>query len=128
MNLKGSCLDCAYMMMMKFITPEGLQPRGQLTNITYSSLTNSMNAFEPLRYTCPCGVSCTLKYMIIDECYRYCCSISQGLFLKCLASLIQRPKPYYCVYRVLWFVKRMRCKERGSALYEPILLFCRGPF
>ena len=112
------------MMMMKFITPGGLWLRGQLTNITCSSLTNSMNAFEPLRYICPCGVSCALKYMIIDDCRSCCCSASQGLFLECLASLIQRPKPYHCVYGVLWFVKKMRCKERGGALYEPILLCC----
>ena len=64
--------------MKKFITPGGLWPRGQLTNITYSSLTNSMNAFKPLRYTCPCGVSCALKYMIIDDCRSCCSSASQG--------------------------------------------------
>jgi hypothetical protein len=85
-----------FIIMMMFITLKGLRPKGQLTNIIYFSLTNSINAFEPLRYTCPCSVSYALKYMIIDECCR-CCSVSQGLFLKCLASLIQRLKLYYCV-------------------------------
>ena len=72
-----------------------------LIYIIQSVLTNCINASELLQYTEKLRRFLRSKCFILFGDCSECCNEPQGLFLECLPSIIQRPKPPYRAFGVL---------------------------